>query len=122
MGEAARNFPPGGGALRLDQLADIVEYQDKASRRVLHFRHARGFLAIKVAASGNRAFDGINLPVGDMTRGQFGVVGEGLTGRESILYDPATGTLATHGGKVFARLDPGLALTFHDFVWIVDYP
>ncbi len=71
---------------------------------------------------GNRAFDGINLPVGDMTRGQFGVVGEGLTGRESILYDPATGTLATHGGKVFARLDPGLALTFHDFVWIVDYP
>jgi Ca2+-binding RTX toxin-like protein len=58
---------------------------------------------------------------GAMKAGQFGLAGGALTGKELVIYDPATGELSTtsHAGTigVFAVVTPGLALTFHDFEW-----
>lgn len=70
---------------------------------------------------------GFRHPVADGTlrAAQFGVVGGVLTGKEAVLYDPATGDLSTtangylapHDIGVFAHVTPGLTLTFHDFDW-----
>ena len=58
---------------------------------------------------------------GAMRAGQFGVEGGVLTGKELVIYNPATGELSTTSHTfsvgVFAVVTPGLALTFHDFDW-----
>ena len=53
----------------------------------------------------------------DMKAAQFGLEGTALTGKEVVLYDQDTGILTDKAGHVFASVTPGLALTYHDFIW-----
>jgi hypothetical protein len=52
-----------------------------------------------------------------MKAAQFGLEGTALTGKEVVLYDQDTGMLTDKAGHVFASVTPGLALTYHDFIW-----
>lgn len=54
---------------------------------------------------------------GQLKAGQFGIVGDVLTGRELVLYDQDSGNLSTPSGDVFAHVTPGTVLSYHDFSW-----
>lgn len=64
------------------------------------------------------AFNLMRLWPGDMRAEQFGIVGTTLTGKEQVLYHQDTGELTNSAGLNFAQVTPGLALTYHDFVWV----
>ncbi len=94
--------------LSADTLTDFVSGQDKIALYLY-------------------AFAGLHPPVdGTIARAEFGLKGSAdLTGREKVLYDPATGTLfKTEAGYVgngatgaFAHVEPNTELTFRDFIW-----
>jgi Ca2+-binding RTX toxin-like protein len=67
---------------------------------------------------GSFAFNhGIGLRAGAMKEAQFALSDAVLTGTEKVLYDQDTGTLTNTAGQAFAQVTPGLALTYHDFIW-----
>ena len=60
---------------------------------------------------------GRRLTEGVLREAQFGFAGAGLTGKEVVVHDQATGDLIKRGGEVFAHVTPGTGLTFQDFEW-----